>query len=330
MSCGCKKNIPPRGHAVPESPVTRPCINGARMLPPHPYFIPTQPIPGGPCCPPPPQKGPWEVTPSHLYPDFWNHRPGDCVPGPYLTPYPPFAPCCGPHPIPPGPFRPVPPCPMPGLVPPPIPKQNPFPGEPRTCCRQAPLPGQPPFPPPPPINPMPGKRPKTTISAGENVAIDRTVDDHGNIDYKISSKDLELTAQVERNTKSIQDLEQRVHDNVVEIARVDGHTVALDTRVTENSDNISTLADRVSGLETQVADNTMDIADLAFSVSDLTGTVSEIGTQVVQNTDDITDLDSRVTVNTNSINGIDGRLVEVENSLGELEGANIINADIRE
>ena len=167
---------------------------------------------------------------------------------------------------------------------------------------------------------MPGKRPKTTISAGENVAIDRTVDDHGNIDYKISSKDRELTAQVERNTKSIQDLEQRVHDNAVEIARVDGHTVALDTRVTENSDNILT----------QVADNTMDIADLAFSVSDLTGTLSEIGTQVVQNTDDIADLDARVTANTNSINGIDGRLVEVENSLGELGGANIINADIRE
>ena len=72
----CRHHAMRRGYADPFSPITRPCISYLHMIPKGPLFIPMQPKPSGPCQPREPQAGPWEYVPSHLYPDFWNHRPG--------------------------------------------------------------------------------------------------------------------------------------------------------------------------------------------------------------------------------------------------------------
>lgn len=115
----CKKHVVMGGLPVPDSPITRPSLAYWHMIPKFPLFIPMQPRPTGPCQPKEPQPGPWEVDPSHLYPDFWNHRPGDPVPfwwgRPWVHPGPPCVPmpkgwmpppCCCPFPR----QAPVPPC----------------------------------------------------------------------------------------------------------------------------------------------------------------------------------------------------------------------------
>lgn len=128
--------------------------------PPPPLFMPFQPPPWfGPCFPPPPrQAGPWEYTPSRMYPGpppcgcgprphipppyphFWPHpwhQPYfggptfryQCMPqqapvcgcmGPMMPmPHPPHGCGCHPRPIWPNPIGPMPPIPPRPLPPPP-------------------------------------------------------------------------------------------------------------------------------------------------------------------------------------------------------------------
>lgn len=91
MSCGCHNGIPneiyDRMPYMRQTPTHRHCCP-----PPPPLFMPFQPPPWfGPCFPPPPrQAGPWEYTPSRMYP---GPPPCGCGPRPHIPPpYPHFWP----------------------------------------------------------------------------------------------------------------------------------------------------------------------------------------------------------------------------------------------
>lgn len=91
MSCGCNNGIPnevyDRMPYMRQTPTHHHCCP-----PPPPLFMPFQPPPWfGPCFPPPPrQAGPWEYTPSRMYP---GPPPCGCGPRPHIPPpYPHFWP----------------------------------------------------------------------------------------------------------------------------------------------------------------------------------------------------------------------------------------------
>ena len=106
MPCNCHPPIPPRPQPAPtpcmpphQTPTyVGPCA--CAPLPPH-YWHPFAPGPCGCCPPPPPQQGPWQYTPSHLYPNYFNvcgwqryippyaiFMPNQPVPGPCQAPVP--------------------------------------------------------------------------------------------------------------------------------------------------------------------------------------------------------------------------------------------------
>lgn len=91
MSCGCNNGKPneiyDRMPYMRQTPTHHHCCP-----PPPPLFMPFQPPPWfGPCFPPPPrQAGPWEYTPSRMYP---GPPPCGCGPLPHIPPpYPHFWP----------------------------------------------------------------------------------------------------------------------------------------------------------------------------------------------------------------------------------------------
>ena len=109
MPCNCHHPIPvPHQHPAPRPPfVPKPPMPPRQVptymgpcccmpLPPH-YWHPLVPHPFGCCCPPPPPPGPWQYTPSHLYPDFFHvcNWPRFIPPFPYFMPNQPV-----PHPFP--------------------------------------------------------------------------------------------------------------------------------------------------------------------------------------------------------------------------------------
>lgn len=102
MACNCQ-HPHPHPHPVPGHPV--PPLRPFVPVPPHPHQVPTYVGPGccmplpphywhpfhpGPCgcCPPPPPRGPWQYTPSHLYPNYFNV----CGWQRYIPPFPIFMP----------------------------------------------------------------------------------------------------------------------------------------------------------------------------------------------------------------------------------------------
>lgn len=147
MSCGCNNGKPDDKFDHMRYMRQHPTHHHGCGCHHKPLFMPFQPPPWlGPCCPPPPpQNGPWEYTPSTMYPGpppCCGHR-GPHIPPPYggchhhhhmhgpafnYECLPQQAPACGcrPHwPNPLGPMPPIPPRPLPAPPPDPPEIKNP-------------------------------------------------------------------------------------------------------------------------------------------------------------------------------------------------------------
>lgn len=191
MSCGCHNGIPNEIYdSMPymrQTPTHRHCCP-----PPPPLFMPFQPPPWfGPCFPPPPrQAGPWEYTPSSMYP---GPPPCGCGPRPHIPPpYPHFWPhpchqpyfggptfryqcmpqqapvCGGMEPIMPGQHPQHPHC---GCHPKPI--------WPNPIGPMPPIPPRP-LPPPPPDPPEISFHPKRIVAAAPTEQHDGTIVEYSN------------------------------------------------------------------------------------------------------------------------------------------------------
>lgn len=150
---------------------------------------------------------------------------------------------------------------------------------------------------------------KTTVSAGNGVTVNETVNSNGSTNYLVAV-DTKVTDQIKANKDGIDGLNAKVADNTNAIkANTDGIN-GLNGKVGENTKAIDGLNGKVSDNTKAIANNANGIKANADAIKATNDTVAGLSTKVADNTKAIKANADGVKANADAITGLDTKVAD--------------------